>query len=226
MRRSMCGIALALVGSSLIGCDEDAENTLGGELGNGVFIYLCLRPSDAQCDRDEQHADLALTSIATGGKFGIDYDNGDTLLPATLDRLDYDADEELWVAKKPGWVAIIGQKYGDGDDFAHLRIVDPAGLALSRREVSGEFSGSFGGVTVDVSVQSPIYLRVAPVDSDAAVLAGALDCSWSSSDTAVAEVSGDTTDNVVEVVGKTAGTATVTAELGDLSISTTVDVQP
>jgi len=219
--------AVAVLGAAaLVGCDKDnAANELVGELGNGTFTYLCEVDSDAQCDVGEETSDLALTNIVLRGRFGINYSKTiQGLRPASDLRLQYDDATQLWVGTEPGWVGVIAVDAGKGDDFAHFRIVEPAGLRISRRETSGTFEGSLGGLSVSLSVQGIITLRVAPVNDQDEVLAGGLDCEWWSNSPDVADVVGDETDNVIEVEAKQAGTAIINVHLGDLTAQTTVEV--
>lgn len=225
-RKAMIGAAGLLAISALLGCDDDEENQLAGELGEGTFTYLCQLDSDAQCDRGEETSDLALANIALQGRFGIAYSESvEYLQPASTDRLDYDDAAELWVAGQTGWVGVMAiNNLGRVDDFAHFYVVEPVGLRISQRQASGEFTGSFGGVSISVSAQSPITLRVAPTDDQDAVLAGALDCSWTSSDPATARIAGDATDNVILVEPLQNGTATLSVSLGELTAQTTIEV--
>ncbi len=225
-RRRIVACATALLGASLLlGCKDDSANELAGELGNGTFSYLCEVDSDAQCDVGEDTSDLALTNIALRGRFGIGYSNTyEGFRSASASRLDYDDAAQLWEAIEPGWVAVIALASEQGDDFAHFRIVEPESLIISRRESLGSFAGSLGGLSVDLSVQGLITLRVAPVDDQEAVLAGGLTCEWSSNHPEVADIVGDSTDNVVEVEAKQAGTAILNVHLGDLTAQTTVEV--
>lgn len=225
-RQAMTGAAGLLAISALLGCEDDPANQLAGELGEGTFTYLCLEDSDAQCDLGEETSDLALANIALAGRFGINYSDEsiDYLQPATMDRLDYDDTDEVWVAAQTGWVGVIAIDNTMADDFAHFRVVEPTGLRISQREASGQFTGSFGGVSITVSAQSPITLRVAPVDDQDAVLAGALSCSWTSSDPATARVAGDATDNVILVEPLQNGSATLSVQLGELTAQTTIEV--
>ncbi|MBW2453325.1 MAG: hypothetical protein JRI68_02390 [Deltaproteobacteria bacterium] len=225
-RRRIVACATSLLGaSSLLGCKDNSANELVGELGNGTFTYLCEVDSDAQCDVGEDTSDLALTHIVLRGRFGIGYSKTiQGFRPASDLRIKYDDATQLWEGTEAGWVAVIAVAAGQGDDFAHFRIVEPAGLVISRRETSGSFEGSLGGLSVDLSVQGTITLRVAPVDDQDEVLAGGLTCEWWSNNPDVADVVGDETDNVVEVTAHQAGTAIINVHLGDLTAQTTVEV--
>jgi hypothetical protein len=217
--------------AGLWGCDSSKEeNIRQGELGNGTFEYLCASPSDAQCDEGEVISEAAFSAIVVGGGFGLNYldENGNDanahIQAAAESRVSYDEVLGRWVAEQAGDIAFIAIVGGVGDDLVHATVVEPAGVLISQRDASGHFTGSFGGVTIDVTIQSDIILRVAPADAQQAPLAGALGCEWTSDNPAVASITSDPTDNVITVHPAAAGTATLSVQIGMLSGQTTLTV--
>ncbi len=229
---------LALI-PSVSACDP-AEQTQAGELGAGEFTYHCIEPSDAQCDEGEEVAPAAFKHIATGATLAVSYENEDRQLIAA-DVYFYNRSARLEVTEReagsangnaqvrflsPGYTALLAYTVdGKVDDILHTVVVDPAGIAISRRdEGGGSFSGSFGDVSIDVTIGLGVTLRAAPTDDAGDILAGALDCEWQSSDDSVVEIVGDPTDNVVDLDLKAPGTSTITVKLGAIEASTDIVV--
>ena len=218
------------LGAGLCGCEPPAENLQQGELGNGTFEYLCEAPSDAQCDEGEQHSAAAFASLVRGGVFGMGFldkngnDANASMEAAGQDRVTYDAALDRWTAEKAGIVALVAFVNGSAADFIHATVVEPTGVLISQQDVSGHFTGSFGGVTIDVTLQSDFILRVAPADAQQNVLAGGLGCQWTSDNEAVARITSDSTDNVITVHPVAAGSATLQVQLGSVSGQTTITV--
>lgn len=214
MRLSFRIVLVGLAAGGL-GCDKTATGALGTD-----FYYVCALPSDAACDTETDGVGdgSALQNIAVGGQFSIAAGlptNVIVLQSANEDKVGLAAGfTNLYEAKQPGWVSL-----GAGNDFLNVRVVSPAGLEIAM-ESGASFTGSFQDGSVDLPLETPTTLRVAPIDDAGAVLAGAQDCTWSVDDAMVAEISSDDTDNVVEITGLRAGTTTLTAQLGDLSVST------
>jgi hypothetical protein len=215
----------------LCGCEPAPENLKSGELGNGTFEYLCKATTDAQCDEGETVSQAAFDAIARAGVFGLsfldEYGNAtsDEIEAAGDGRITYDDQTQRWTAEKAGLVALIAfEQNGGVEDFVHATVVEPSGVVISEKDLSGHFTGSFGGATIDVSIQSDFILRVAPADALQNVLAGGLPCQWTSDNPAVAAISSDATDNVITVHPVAAGSATLHVQLGSVSGQTTLTV--
>ncbi|MSP25972.1 MAG: hypothetical protein EXR75_12595 [Myxococcales bacterium] len=232
-----------LIFAALSGCypkgkDESKTASEGGELGNGTFTYACGPLSDAFCvvdaDKPAASADQSVPFpvVATGSRFTMTYKSDEP--PASpfwvtvLAPEFFTATEEgkYLIARLHGFAALGGPE-GDGglEDLTHLEIADPVALRFSQEDTSGNINGSFGGL--DVAVSSALHrFRVAPVDAADGLLAGALPCSWTTSDASVVAITTDVASNVIEVSFGKAGTATLGATLGDLSGEVQVTVKP
>lgn len=220
-------LGLALMSALPLGCDSNVKQE--GELGEGTFIYTCARPSDAQCDEgDEVVADEALGHLAVQGVFGLSYyeaiadSSYSGIGNQTSDRLKvegqlaYTGPQVLITPLKPGWASVFGAS-GSSMDFLNMRVFEPEGLRISRAEVGGVFSGSFGAGSISVKVAELMTLRVAPTNAAGEVLAGAFDCLWTSSNPVVAEITTDPTNNVIEIQLNQSGTSSFQVTLGALT---------
>ena len=214
-----------------MGCSPAPEDLKSGELGNGTFEYLCKGTTDAQCDEGEQVSQAAFDAIARAGHFGLSFldDNGnassDQIEAAGDGRITYDDQTKLWTAEKTGLVALIAfDQNGDAEDFVHATVVEPSSVLISQKDISGHFTGSFGGTTIDVTVQSDFTLRAAPADEQQNVLAGALPCSWTNANPTVVQITTDATDNVVDVHPVGTGSATLHVQIGSVNGQTTITV--
>lgn len=232
----LTGVLLSM--GALLGCDAATREE--GELGDGDFRYLCVGTSDAQCDIGEEGAEKAFQGIALDARIGVQYvpDFPGALRDFTVfghDRVDNLRDDALGVTvitpRVPGFTAlfalyapIAGGSSPGIEDILHVVVREPKGLQISQREPSGSFNGSFGGLSVSVGLSAPLTLRVAPIDADGNILAGALDCEWVSADPDIAEIVSDPTDNVIDVQPKRSGAATFTVTLGAQTASVDVAV--
>ena len=76
-----------------------------------------------------------------------------------------------------------------------------------------------------MSVQGTIEFRVSPVTADDRILAGALPCAWSSSNSSVAQIVGASDENVIDVSTGQAGSTTIGVQLGSLTASVPLTVE-
>lgn len=219
------------------GCAPSQE----GEFGSGTFHYFCVEASDAQCDALDEVAPEVFQALAIGGWFTVAYT--DHLIDGYVredgaPRLEVvsasDPVTGLSTALRlrvlePGFVALVaysGSGSPRGENLIHLFATEPTGVRISRVEADASFFGDFAGVSIEARVSGLLRLRAAPIDDDGRILAGALDCHWTTSDAAIVEIASDPTDNVVEIRPVAPGTATLEVTLGGNVASTELVVQP
>jgi hypothetical protein len=208
-------VAMAL---GAVGCAPGTP----GELHHGGFIYTCDGASDPSCDAVENTIEVRGSDpipgrLAVGSSFQLawyardDEGAGARIVAAAPDMID--ASEPFFHLKQPGRVSLLART-GDGTvaDLVHVdaEVPDAIGFDVTDVELSSE------GDTQSV--------RAVPKHGDAE-LAGALPCSWSVGDAAVAEIASDPEDNTVTVRANGPGATTLHLQLGDLSYDVPVTVK-
>jgi hypothetical protein len=208
-------VAMAL---GAVGCAPGTP----GELHHGGFIYTCDGASDPSCDAvddaiEVRGADPIPGRLAVGSSFQLawyardDDGAGARITAAAPDMID--ASEPFFHVRQPGRVALLART-GDGTvaDLVHLDAEVPDAIGLDVIDVELSSAGDTQSV------------RAVPKHGDAE-LAGALPCSWSIADAAVAEIASDPEDNTVTVRANGPGSTTLHIQLGDLSYDVPVEVK-
>lgn len=179
-----------------------------GDLGTGTFSYVCLTPVDVGCSKSSE-----LPSVAVGAFFDLSYSSSSTsLVPvgvhADLDGIGYRVN-------RPSYVAFLAAQRTDSrvEDFVHVSAETPTKLRVFHGTTEAD------AMTLQVEETAAIYLRASSASSTD--LAGMLVGEWTSSDPAVVDFEKDD-DAVVNLVAKSAGTATVTGTFGGLQTQTLV----
>jgi len=242
MRALVCGGGLLVAA-----CDESSETdsepdeqppvVLYGGLGRATFVYTCVGPGDAQCDLDADLAPLREQSpfplLAVGSRFQLAA-KGAAYGPLVLDSassefLLVESDGITMQALRAGAASVVATNEGVPVDFGNVELVAPAGLKILAATPQGSFEGvevdfGNGGVSAEVDAQFTFKFRAIVTDEAGDLLAGALPCLWETSDSDVATITSDPTDNVVVIVSGEAGTATVSVAYGDFTGSISIDV--
>ncbi|HEX7604925.1 MAG TPA: Ig-like domain-containing protein [Polyangiaceae bacterium] len=215
-RRALLACILALAGcmsSGSSGCDVGYGN---GGLKNGNFAYLCTASGrDAQCSGG--YSQGIPDAVIVGARFKLSYVEATApdaqpaifaLRAASANRADESSDG--FAIEQPGYAAFLVTRNGQVVDFVNLRArhVDQIQLTPS------PFGSLAKGETRDLEV-TPYGLSM--------VLGGALDCTFASSNAAIASV---TTDNgrLAHVTGEAVGKATLTVTCDGFSESRVLDV--
>lgn len=242
--RLILGVLARLTPILIVACDDETEPepqqpdvVLQGGLGRATFTYGCSGPSDPQCDLDADLAPLREASpfplLAVGSKFQLTAE-GTGYGALTLDSgssgfLAVDADGVTVTASRAGIVAVVAAKDGTPVDFANIELVEPAGLKILQATPQGSFTGvdiDFGNgeVSATADVEITFKFRAIVTDDDDTLLAGALPCTWTTSDPDVARITSDPADNIVTVVSGQSGTAVISVTYGDFTGQVTVEV--
>jgi hypothetical protein len=225
---------LLLFTLALAACPDDdvTPNPSGsGELGVGTFTYLCRSEGDFTCSIGQTSADFP-PGFALGGRFGISYawksetDHINDPLPAlqTADADRLQQSDQSFVALQAGYAAILAAT-GNSQivDLIHanirpiddLRLVDafllPAVAPLIELALPPDASAT---------------VQLVPLDIDDTPLSGALDLTWTVDDESVVGIAVGQGTGRVRVDTLAAGTATLTAALGDKTASVTITVDP
>jgi hypothetical protein len=239
---------LLLACSSLVtGCSDDKAGDAkaetpppppveSGELGAARFRYRCTAPSDAQCDFDKELGtgvggkSYELPLLALGSTFALDLESVNPpdpppeirpLHPTYAERTP----DGLLRPLKKGKTS-IGVRRGDEIvDFVNVRIAEIAGLKLFSGDPQGKLEDvDVGKGSVTVKQSFTFRFRVAPIDSEAKLLAGSLPCKWTTSNEAVIKITTPADDNIVTVVSGAAGQSTLTVELGERKVEIPITI--
>jgi len=212
---AICVVALALAGVGTA-CDKNDDNGDPPRLGDGSALYYCIETADANCDgmspelQPDPSGISPLPMIGLGARFDFEMQTR----PLTLDRIVADA-LGGFEAKKEGFAPV-----SDGSsDYFHVRIAQPAELRFTHESAEG--SNNFDQpVGIDaVGFRTPQdRLRVLVADADDNALAGLYSTTWSTSNDAIVSVVGNAHSSVVTFSINGAGTAVLTATVGDLSL--------
>lgn len=222
-----------LFGLAIVACTDDPEdpNPSGsGELGVGTFTYLCRSEGDFTCQLGVTESAFP-QAFALGGRFGLRYAWKDDLdhinepLPALQSaapgQLQYAGD--TFTALTAGYAAVLAVT-GNSEvvDLIHaairevddLRLVDPT--MLPNIAPLTDLIVPLGGFDV----------QLVPLDLNDVPLSGALDVAWSLDVQGIVQITtGDGTGRV-HLEALIGGEATLTATLGDRSVSLPITVDP
>jgi hypothetical protein len=223
-----------LMGLALAACPdgETTPNPSGsGELGVGTFTYRCRSEGDFTCPIGQTSAAFP-TAFVLGGRFGLDYawksetDHINEPLPALQsaapERLDLT--DQTFTAVKSGFAAILAVT-GNSEIVdlihAHVRPIDDLRL------VDAAFLPSTPAfLEIKVPLAGSAFVQLVPLDLNDTPLSGALEVAWSLDDEAIAAIAVGQGTGRVRVDGLVAGTATLTAVVGDVVTTVPLVVDP
>lgn len=228
-------IHLFVFGLVLAACSDDGPtdpNPGGsGELGVGTFTYLCRSAGDFTCPISQMSAGFP-AAFALGGRFGLDYDwksESDHInepLPALQSAAPTHLQlaDDTFTALDVGYTAVLAVT-GNSEvvDLIHasirtidsLRLVDPVLLP-----------GVAPLADLIVPLPSSFEVQLVPLDLNAVALSGAIDVAWAlDAETVVHIIAGQGTGRV-RLEALAAGEATLTATVGDKSVSLPISVDP
>ncbi|MEJ7733912.1 MAG: Ig-like domain-containing protein [Polyangiaceae bacterium] len=216
-----------LLAGLLAGCTGVSPPGRTGDLGNGVFSYVCDSGSDPVCS--EQTVGDLLTmpaAVAVGGRFSLQYTSspfGDDTGGATLVEpassallIQTEAFSSSFEGIKPGVGAILARRGDLVVDFVHLRIEAPDAVRVDRVLPGEDVEPTAASIhELEVEMGSTTLLRGYAVDEAGTALGGAQAVAWTSSNEEVVDFDGGTggIEAVVRATG--AGTATVSVTVGD-----------
>jgi hypothetical protein len=219
----VCLAVTALCGTA---CDQDAKkNETPGELGKGVFRYLCVDTEDEACGGSETASEFP-SAVATNSSFDLAYDPFDTQSVGSAFVIEPVAEKIVsptgdgFRAHTAGTTAFLARQTSDGAliDFVHLRVSNVAALEVVDAE----------GATLATSLDmgDELLLRVSPLDAEDSVLAGSTSYAWTTSDDSVLSLglASDGRDMAIQAVAP--GSAELRVEAGGIFESITFTVKP
>ncbi len=194
-----------------------------GELGKGTFFYQCTDDADPVCDGGQSDFPRG-TALAVGASFSL-YFREATGPSASLEssaphRLSVAG--SVFVAERPGTVAVIAKREGRVLDLLHLGLAEMTELHIASE--MPEVAVLDEADTLALEVGQRVRLRATPRDALGAELGGALSMEWQSGDLSVVSFDGSSRDNGVELVANKPGTATIFVTMGELSRTLTAVV--
>ncbi len=223
--------------AALVACGSaDSAGSKVGNLGRGKFRYTCISTDgdDSTCP----NAGVAQTrdfdfpsSLAVGGAFKLAFEpNADIqsqlgnpiLKPASDEYLSDAQPGGIFVAKKPGRVAIVARSTANGQaaDLTYVRIASPLKLKLNKGD------GTEPPPKVTLKVNDKFVLRAEAYADHDVRLGGTVNYEWTSDAPTVVKLDGGTPNARMPFVANAAGTAKVTAKLDALTVSLDVEVTP
>jgi hypothetical protein len=218
-------VGATLLAGPLAGCTGTSPPGQTGDLGNGVFSYVCDSGSDPVCDDADVGALLGMPAqVAVGARFSLQYtpspfgdDSGgsSTVEPASDALLTQtEAFGKSFKGIRPGLCAILARRGETVLDFVHVRIEPTDHVRVDRVNSNGDVP--LAGIDeLDLELGQDAALRAYGTNEADTPLGGAQAASWSSSDEAVVDFDTLTDDNEVTVRAMGVGTATLTVEIGD-----------
>jgi hypothetical protein len=243
----LMGLCLGAGGACSKGTDTPTGTV--GEAGYGVFHYRCAERTDPVCnagsalgstevDGDLGQAGQIPTAIAVGARFELDYagevpESGSSNQPIEIvpARTDVVTTMGGFRFTEPARVAFLARNpQGTTADFIHVTATAPTDIEL----------WVDGARPTAVTLDHPGAEAVAAVvllDDAGVHLAGALSCTWQSSDETILRV-GDLntlelpdpgvmpTNDEVRMVGMAAGVASLQVQFGDFQAEVAVSVGP
>lgn len=220
--------------AALVACgSNDSAGSKVGNLGRGKFRYTCISTDgdDATCP----NAGVALTrdfdfpsSLAVGGAFKLAFEpNSDIqsqlgnpiLKPASNEYLSDDA-PGIFVAKKPGRVAVVARSTANGHaaDLTYVRIAQPLKLKLNKGD------GTEPPPKVTVHVNDALTVRAEAYADHDVRLAGTVSYDWTSDAPTIVKLDGATPNARMSFKALGVGNAKLTAKLDALTVSLDVEV--
>jgi hypothetical protein len=233
-------LGLAILGAGAWGgCSKTTDDTQVGVLGKASFTYQCGTAEDPYCDTIGGPSTTDFPPLLLGGTSQVQaqdtHNNAVELVSASDGRLAVAATPTSGVqsvyavdATAPGVTSLVALT-ADGADYVDLTVSAPAALGLTEVTVGadGKFSGTLGPISGSFSFSDKqVYLRAAPLDAAGHELGGTspVAYAWATSDPSVVSFASSTSSHIVQIAEGSAGTATVTVQLGASSASFTVTV--
>jgi hypothetical protein len=219
----VCLAVTALFGTA---CDQDAEkNETPGELGKGVFRYLCVDTEDEACGGAEIASEFP-NSVATNSSFDLAYDPFDTQSVGSAFVIEPVAEKfasptgDGFRAHTAGTTAFLARQTSDGAlvDFVHLRISNVSSLEVV------DADGSALATTLNVGEEHS--LQVSALDADDSVLAGASSYAWTTSDPGVLSLGLVSDGREMEIGAVAPGTAELSVETSGVAKTISFTVKP
>lgn len=220
-----CAVGATLLAGTLAGCTASSPPGQTGDLGNGVFSYVCDSDNDPVCDASDVGALLNMPpEVAVSARFSVQYtpspfgddSGGSTTIETASDSLltQTEAFGKSFKGIRPGLCAILARRGDKVVDFVHVRI-DAVDHVRVDREGSEDASPVEGVEVLELEVGEDAALRAYGANIDDTPLGGAQASKWTSSDEAVVDFETTTTDNQVNARAIGAGTATITVEIAE-----------
>jgi hypothetical protein len=216
----------------LSACGDDQGTH--GDLGNGAFSYICISDRDPVCIRDAP-SDGTLkampNTIAVGAKFNVVFtamssaalDGSALVQPVSPEFIAWASGDSAYEAIRPGVAGIVAMRGSSVVDVAHVRLV-PVDRVRIDAVHDGTQSVLTGISSLDVPLAGTVTLSGAAVDKAGELLAGSLAVTWTSDDSAIAEITSTPTTDEVQVQGKTAGQTKLHVTVGGVSAEITIAV--
>lgn len=187
------------------------ETQQSGDLGVGVFTYVCLGAADRGCEPRSE-----LPVVATGARFDLRYSN-DAAAVVPVGAF-VEPDGRGFRIVRPSYVGFLATRRGDSrvEDFVHLSAESPVAISvlLDEKLVS---TPSFR-----LGDNKTLRLRLASKSTED--LAGTFDTLWQSADPSIVEVT-SAEDNSATVRAKAVGQTKIVATAGGLSHEISVRVE-
>jgi hypothetical protein len=220
-------VGATLLAGPLAGCTGVSPPGQTGDLGNGVFSYVCDSGSDPVCS--EQTVGDLLTvpaAVAVGARFSLQYtpspfgddSGGSTLVePAsTALFIQTEAFSSSFEGIKPGLGAILARRGDLVVDFVHLEIRTPDGVQVDRVTLGDNAEPTAAPIhEIDLEMGLTTLLRGYSVDEAGTALGGAQPVAWISSNEDVVDFVGGADGIEAVIRGAGVGTATVSATIGE-----------
>lgn len=231
-------LSVLVVGSFVLGCDEDSQTAPQGELGQGTFEHRCTLPSDVFCSSADTVDSFKVTrdfgnrkglpqAVAIDSLFELRYSGPDRDITLKSAIARDSAGPGLFSIGEPAFAAFLAWDHDDNVlDFATVEARPIATLAIWQNQLDAN--------VVELDAGDMLNLTVTPLSSDHTLLAGALPYQWTSSDTKIVQLSGSSQEtpsrevrNLCDVVlvAENPGTASVTVRSGDYSTQLKVIVR-
>ena len=161
---------------------------------------------------------------AVGARFSVTYTPASTADDPQGSATVEPASKELLVqtetfgksfkAIKPGLGALLARRGQTIVDLIHVRLGTIDHIQIDATG-SADPTTKEGITELTLGVGETAVLRATAVDEADEMLAGALACTWTAEETAIAKVTTIATDNQITIEGATAGATTLHLEMGD-----------
>jgi hypothetical protein len=192
----------SLLAILLAGCGPQPE-LVPGELGNGLFYWLCTSLADPSCESLDEGAMDFPSAVALGSEFALQYQsNGGRYLPVRSgsSHLTMGSTSGAFTSVLPGFASVVVYEGDEVFDFLHLEVKPVERLQMSTSSLPAE------GLPVDDTAR---VLVTAICDGEPC--AGGLPYQWSVDQPDVLEIEPPVgPDDEVRVRALSPGLATVT----------------
>lgn len=165
MRGAGGGLWLAI----LVGCGPE-PGLQPGELGNGVFYWLCTSDADPSCKKNEDAADKFPSVVALGADFMLQYQENSGRYAAPLSGSSHlvpGSPTGTFTAAVPGYASVVVYEGETLLDFLHIEV-----RSIDRLQMS---SAGLGADGIDVGATATITTTPLCLDEPCA---GSLPYEW------------------------------------------------